>query len=59
MRFIWLISNATSKSNVEPKGPFQKSELTSRTNHFDNYIGFYKELFLKNHLLCACYLGFE
>ena len=59
MRFIWHIWNATSKAKVEAKGAFQKSELTGGTNHFDNDIGFYKELFLKNRLLRACYLGFE
>ena len=28
------------------------------TGHFDNEIGFYQEFFLKNHLLCAYYLGY-
>ena len=41
------------------KGAFQKSELASRTSHFDNEIDFFKEIFLKNHLLRAYYLGFE
>ena len=35
------------------KGAFQKSELASRTSHFDNEIDFFKEIFLKNHLLRA------
>ena len=35
------------------KGAFQKSELASRTSHLDHEIDFFKEIFLKNHLLRA------
>ena len=29
------------------------------TSHFHNEISFFKELIMKNHLLCAYYLGFD
>ena len=45
------------------KGAFQKSELAGRnhgqTRHFGNEIGFFQEVLLKNHFLCAKYLGFD
>ena len=30
-----------------------------RTSHFENEIVFFQEFLPKNHLLCACYLGFD
>ena len=38
---------------VKTKGAFQKSELAGRTRHFDNELGFFQEVLLKNHLLCV------
>ena len=35
------------------KGAFQKSELAGQTRHFGNEIGFFQEVLLQNHILCA------
>ena len=55
-----LCSRAThqlnSKNNCPVslvKGAFQKSELSGRTRHFGNKIGFFQEVLLNNHLLYA------
>ena len=48
------------KVATETKGAFQKSEPASRTMAGPiKAISFFQEFLLKNHLLCANYLGFN
>ena len=60
---IKKLAKATT-SRLKKKFPFpcwasQKSELASRTGHFDKEISFFQEFLLKNYLLHAYYLGFD
>ena len=40
-------------------GAFHLSELAGRTSLLANEMGFFQRVLLKNHLLCAYYLGFD